>query len=95
MVALIAATRRPAEFGDSLKKWISIGASPRGSLALDRCSRAHAWLQGRDFVSPEDVKAIAHDCLRHRLALSYEATADGVKADQVIDELLKQVAVAV
>jgi MoxR-like ATPase len=94
MVALIAATRRPAEFGDSLKKWISIGASPRGSLALDRCSRTYAWLQGRDFVSPEDVKAVVHDCLRHRLALSYEAAADGIKADQVIDELLKQVAVA-
>jgi MoxR-like ATPase len=94
MVALIAATRRPAEFGDSLKKWISIGASPRGSLALDRCSRTYAWLQGRDFVSPEDVKAVVHDCLRHRLALSYEAAADGIKADQVLDELLKQVAVA-
>lgn len=94
MVALVAATRRPADFGDQLKKWINIGASPRGSLALDRCSRVYAWLQSRDFVSPEDVKAVVHDCLRHRIALSYEATADGIKADQVIDELLKQVAVA-
>lgn len=94
IVALIAATRRPAEYGDQLKDWISIGASPRGSLALDRCSRVHAWLQGRDHVLPEDVRAVAHDCLRHRLTLSYEATAAGVGKDGVIDEILKQVAVA-
>ena len=78
MVALIAATRRPAEYGDKLKHWIAIGASPRGSLALDRTSRVHAWLQGRDYVMPEDVQAIAHDCLRHRISLSYEASADGI-----------------
>jgi MoxR-like ATPase len=95
IVALIAATRRPSEFGDKLKGWITIGASPRGSLALDACSRAYAWLQGRNFTTPEDVQAIVHDCLRHRVSLSYEATADGKRADDVIDELLKQVAVAV
>ena len=67
IVALVAATRRPAEFGDKLKGWITIGASPRGSLALDRSSRVHAWLHGRDHVTPEDVQAIAHDCLRHRV----------------------------
>ena len=94
IVALVAATRRPAEFGDRLEDWITIGASPRGSLALDRSSRVHAWLRGRDHVLPEDVKAVAHDCLRHRLTLSYEATADGVGKDQVIDEILRQVAVA-
>ncbi|ODT16557.1 MAG: AAA family ATPase [Kaistia sp. SCN 65-12] len=94
IVALIAATRRPAEYGDQLKDWISIGASPRGSLALDRCSRVHAWLRGRDHVLPEDVRAVVHDCLRHRLTLSYEATAAGVGKDGVIDEILKQVAVA-
>ncbi len=94
IVALIAATRRPSEYGAQLKDWISIGASPRGSLALDRCSRVHAWLQGRDHVLPEDVRAVAHDCLRHRLTLSYEATAAGVGKDGVIDEILKQVAVA-
>lgn len=94
IVALIAATRRPVEFGDKLKNWITIGASPRGSLALDRSSRVHAWLRGRDHVLPEDVRSVAHDCLRHRLALSYEATAEGVGKDAVIDELLKQVAVA-
>ena len=94
IVALVAATRRPAEFGEKLGKWISIGASPRGSLALDRCSRVHAWLQGRDHVLPADVQAIVHDCLRHRVTLSYEASADGVGKDQVIDEIVRQVAVA-
>ena len=94
MVGLIAATRRPSEYGDKLKQWIAIGASPRGSLALDRTSRVQAWLQGRDYVVPEDVQAIAHDCLRHRISLSYEATADGIRVDDVIDEIIRQVAVA-
>ena len=95
IVALVAATRRPAQFGDKLKAWIGIGASPRGSLALDRTSRAFAWLQGRDYVTPEDVQQVAHDCLRHRVSLTYEATADGMRADDVIDELIRQVAVAI
>ena len=95
IVALIAATRRPSEFGDKLKDWISIGASPRGTLALDRTSRAYAWLNGRDYVTPEDVQAVAHDCLRHRVSLTYEASANGKRADDVIDELIRQVAVAV
>ena len=94
MVALVAATRRPADFGAKLKDWIAIGASPRGSLALDRCSRVHAWLHGRDHVLPTDVQAIAHDCLRHRVSLSYTASAEGVSKDKVIDEIVKQVAVA-
>jgi MoxR-like ATPase len=95
IVALIAATRSPEEYGDKLGKWIAIGASPRGSIALDRSSRVYAWLRDRNFVTPEDVQAVAHDCLRHRLSLTYDATADGVKADDVIDELMRQVAVAV
>ncbi|MEP9375969.1 MoxR family ATPase [Aquabacter sp. CN5-332] len=95
MVALVVATRRPAEFGDKLKDWIAIGASPRGSLALDKVSRAYAWLQGRDYVIPEDVQAVVHDCLRHRISLSYGASADGVTADDVLDEVVRQVAVAV
>ncbi|UDQ87848.1 MoxR family ATPase [Xanthobacter autotrophicus] len=95
IVALIAATRRPSDFGDKLKGWIAFGASPRGTLALDRTSRAYAWLQGRDYVTPADVQAVAHDCLRHRVALTYEAGADGKHADDVIDELIRQVAVAV
>jgi len=95
MVALIAATRRPSEFGDKLKSWIAIGASPRGSLALDKCSRTYAWLQGRDYVTPEDVQSVVHDCLRHRISLGYEAAADGVSADAVLDEVIRQVAVAI
>ena len=95
VVALIAATRRPDKFGDALKRWIAIGASPRGTLALDRASRAFAWLKGRDYVTPEDVQAVAHDCLRHRLSLTYEAGADGKSADDVVDEIIRQVAVAV
>ncbi|HLG48388.1 MAG TPA: MoxR family ATPase [Reyranella sp.] len=94
IVALIAATRRPADFGGKLRDWITIGASPRGSLALDRCSRTHAWLHGRDHVLPTDVQAVAHDCLRHRLSLSYEASAEGITKDKVIDEIVAQVAVA-
>jgi MoxR-like ATPase len=94
IVALVAATRRPADYGDKLKEWIAIGASPRGSLALDRCSRVHAWLKGRDYVIPEDVQAIAHDCLRHRVSLSYQASAEGVTTDGILDEVIRQVAVA-
>src|SRR5262245_5591529 len=92
-VALIAATRRPEQFGPNLKKWLQVGASPRGTLALDRASRAHAWLAGRDHASPDDVRAVARACLRHRLILSYEASADGVTPDQVVSEVIKQVAV--
>ena len=95
IVALIAATRRPADFGDKLKDWIGIGASPRGTLALDRTSRALAWLKGRNYVTPDDVQQVAHDCLRHRVSLTYQASADGKHADDAIDELLRQVAVAV
>jgi MoxR-like ATPase len=91
-VSLIAATRRPEQFGDKLKTWIRVGASPRGTLALDRACRGHAWLKGKDHASPDDVRAIAHDCLRHRVILSYDAAAEGVDADQVISEVLQQVA---
>ncbi len=94
IVSLIAASRRPQQFGDKLKGWISIGASPRGSIGLDRCSRVNAWLRGRDYVTPEDVQAVVHDCLRHRISLSYEATAEGITANDVVDEIVRQVAVA-
>jgi MoxR-like ATPase len=95
MVGLIAATRRPADYEKfELAKWIKVGASPRGTLALDRAGRAHAWLAGRDAVTPDDVKAVTHACLRHRLILSYEAEAEGITKDQVLDEVLMQVAVA-
>ena len=94
IVDLIFATRYPERYEGDLRKWIQVGVSPRGGLALDRCSRAYAWLRGRDHVTPDDVQAVAHDCLRHRLMLSYEATAAGITADRVLDEVVKRVAVA-
>lgn len=94
LVQLIMATRKPQHYGDDMAQWIQYGASPRASIALDRCARAHAWLNERDYVGPEDVQAIAHDVLRHRLVVSYEAEAEGLDADQIIDELLKRVPVA-
>ena len=94
MVALVMATRKPERYESELKNWIEVGSSPRASIALDKCSRAYAWLQGKDFVDPDDVRSIAHDVLRHRLILSYEAAAEGITTDQAIDEIVKQVAVA-
>jgi MoxR-like ATPase len=94
MVDLIFATRFPERYTEDLKRWIQVGASPRGALALDRCARARAWLEGRDHVLPEDVRDVAPDCLRHRLTLSYEASADGISANAVVEQLLQQVAVA-
>jgi MoxR-like ATPase len=94
MVALIEATRYPERYDKDLRKWIQIGASPRGTIGLDKCSRAYAWLKGRDYVRPDDVQAVAHEVLRHRLILSYDAQAEGVKADQVISRIIELVAVA-
>jgi MoxR-like ATPase len=93
-VDLIFATRYPERYDEQLARWLHVGASPRGAIGLDRCARAYAWLQGRDQVLPDDVKAIAHPVLRHRITLSYEANADGVSANTVLDELLRHVAVA-
>jgi MoxR-like ATPase len=92
IVDLILATREPASVGEDVGRWIEVGASPRGTIALDRCSRAHAWLQGRDFVGPDDVRAVLHACLRHRLLLSHEALAAGVRADEVVDRIAAAVA---
>ena len=94
IVDLLWASRAGERYGDKLGAWIQVGASPRGGIGLDKASRAHAWLHDRDHVTPEDVRAVAHDVLRHRLKLSYEAHADGVTADDVVNELLTQVAVA-
>jgi MoxR-like ATPase len=94
IVALVAATRRPAEFSEDLARYIQVGVSPRGSIALDKTSRAHAWLRGRDTVTPDDIRAVINDCLRHRIGLSYEAQADGLTADDVISQVVKLVAVA-
>jgi MoxR-like ATPase len=94
MVGLVFGTRYPERYEDpSLATWIQVGASPRGTLGLDRCARARAWLAGRDHVTPDDVRAVAPDVLRHRVKLSYEAQAGGVSADQVIQTLIEQVAV--
>ncbi len=93
VLQLIMATRNPAVYRASLADVIAFGASPRATLALDRCARAHAWLAGKDYVGPEDVQAVAHDVLRHRLILSFEAEAKGLSSDSVIDDLLGQVAV--
>jgi MoxR-like ATPase len=94
MVDVIYATRFPGRYGEPLSKWIQIGASPRGSLALDRCARVLAWLDGDEFVTPDHIRAVMHDCLRHRLILSYEALSSGVTADQVIDKIATLVAAA-
>lgn len=91
LVHLINATRRPEQYQKELADLIEFGASPRATIALDRCARAHAWLRGRDYVSPDDVQAIAHDVLRHRLILRFEAEARGISPQQVIDKLLAAV----
>jgi len=93
LIDLINATRHPADYDADLARWISLGASPRGGIGLDRAARADAWLQGQAFVTPDNVQAVAHPVLRHRLQLSYDAVADGVTADQVLDRLLSQVAI--
>jgi MoxR-like ATPase len=93
LLHLVLATRQPQPYAPELAGWLRFGASPRASLALDRCARAHAWLQGRDYVTPEDVQEIAPDVLRHRILLSYEAEAEGRDAGQFITRLLALVPV--
>ncbi len=93
IVSIISASRYPEKYSEDLAKWIDFGASPRGSIAIDICSRTHAWMNGNDFVTPDDIRAVAHDCLRHRLILSYEASAESISSDMVIDEILNKVAV--
>ena len=94
IVALVMATRKPERYPDSsLSRWIEVGSSPRASISLDKCARAYAWLQGRDFVEPDDIRAMAHAVLGHRVTLSYDALADGVTQQQVIDELLDHVVI--
>lgn len=93
LLQIILATRNPAVYGEDLGKWIQYGASPRASIALDRCARAKAWLQQRDFVDPSDIQDLAYDVLRHRLILSYEAEAEGISSDEVIKQLIARIAV--
>jgi MoxR-like ATPase len=91
IAALVDATRRPEPYSANLRQWLRWGASPRAAIAIERGARALAWLDGRDFVSPEDVQAITPDALRHRLLLDYTAQARGVSADACIEELLAKV----
>jgi len=94
IVQLTMATRTPEAYGDDIANWLDYGASPRGTISLDLCARANAFLQGKDFVSPDDVQEVAHDVLRHRIIVSFEAEAMGVNADQILDTLLQRVAAA-
>jgi MoxR-like ATPase len=93
LLQIILATRNPKVYGEDLASWLQYGASPRASIALDRCARAKAWLQQRDFVSPEDIQDLAFDVLRHRLILSYEAEAEGITTDYFIKQLIARIAV--
>lgn len=88
---MVLATRDPSPYGNELKRLVDYGASPRGTIALDSCSRAHAWLRGGDFVTPEDLHAVVFDVLRHRVLMSYEAEAQGIDADRFVALLLKRV----
>ncbi|MEM1442607.1 MAG: MoxR family ATPase, partial [Verrucomicrobiota bacterium] len=91
IVDLVIGTREPSRFGGDLERWIRLGASPRGTIALDAASHAHAWLEGQDFVSPDNIRAVAPACLAHRIHLSYEAEAAGKTRTEVIDLLLENV----
>ncbi len=91
VIQLVMATRKPEKYGEKFKRLVAFGASPRGTIALDRCARAKAWLAGRDFVLPEDVHGIVHDVLRHRVILTFEAEAEGITPDSFLDLLLKRV----
>ena len=94
IVDLISGTRFPQELDEELARFINVGASPRGSIALDKCARVKAWLEDRDHVTPDDIRYVAKDVLRHRIMLSYEANAEGISADQVIDRLISKVVAA-
>ena len=93
LLQIVLATRNPGAYGKDIGNWIQYGASPRASIALDRCARAKAWLSQRDFVDPGDIQDIAYDVLRHRLILSYEAEAEGITSDEVIKQLIARIAV--
>ena len=94
LLQLVLATREPGYYSEEMARWIEYGASPRASIGLDRCARAHAWLAGKDYVGPEDVQELAYDILRHRLILNYEAEAEGITADRFIHELIQRVPVS-
>jgi len=89
IIQLIVNTRDTARLDKDLDRWLDYGASPRATISLDRCARANAWLAGRDYVTPEDIQNMAYDILRHRLILTYEAEAEGINTDMVIDRLIQ------
>jgi MoxR-like ATPase len=93
IVQVVLATRGADRYGEDLRGQLQYGASPRATLALDRCSRAHAWLAGRDYVTPEDIQSMGHDVLRHRILLSFEAEAAGRTPDELVDTLLARIGV--
>lgn len=93
IIQLIMATRYPQKYSDELAKWIRFGASPRGTIALEKTARAHAWLDGRDYVTPHDIHVMIHEVLRHRILLTFEAEIEGINSDQVIDKILSLVAI--
>ena len=94
IVQLIIGSREPSAYDSELADWLEFGASPRATIALDRCARANAWIAGRDYVSPDDVQAVALDCLRHRLIVSFEAEVAGISSDNVVERLIQRVPVA-
>jgi MoxR-like ATPase len=91
LIELVLATRDARSYGEDIARRIAFGASPRGTIALERCARAHAWLDGRDYVAPQDLHAVALDVLRHRVLLSFEAEAEGIDSDRVIQSLIERV----
>jgi MoxR-like ATPase len=91
MIQLIIATRKPEKYDTKLAGMVMYGASPRATIALDRCAKINAWLEGRDFVTPEDIHAVIYDILRHRIILSFEAQAEGFSGDEIITKLLNTV----
>jgi MoxR-like ATPase len=91
IIQLIMATRNPEVYGADLAAWLEYGASPRGTISLDRCARAHAWIRGKDFVSPDDVQNVMFDVLRHRILLTFEAEASGITPDKVLTTILERV----
>jgi MoxR-like ATPase len=93
LLKIIQATRDPAPYDKNLEKWINYGVSPRATIALDRCARAHAWLSGKDYVAPSDIQAVVSDIFRHRILLSFEAEANCIDTDYYINKLLSYIAV--
>jgi MoxR-like ATPase len=89
IIQLIINTRDTKDLDKDLNRWLDYGASPRATISLDRCARANAWLAERNYVTPEDIQTMAYDILRHRLILTYEAEAEGITTDMVIDRLIQ------